>query len=296
MKIFLSFSLLLLVLGSPLCAQQKLKRRPGTTDVRGPAHTVRIEHTEFTTSDGKTVEEPRVLRVITEYSEDGTAVQTRQFDPATALLLHQLDETYDVAGRLLEARYYNRDGTPNSRQTRTYDDGGRLSEITAFRPDGARLSLTVYQYSPEQNTSETTMYDPNGLVTGHATHKASVVGERTPGEDLRERRTEALSYNAAGAVRIQSSIKTNPDHSQEFRAEDSNGTFQRSVSKTTGQGQTEEISYGSDGRILKRTKRTTELDSYGNVKKVLTSVAVGDSENFVPTEAFYWTVTYYAKD
>jgi hypothetical protein len=295
-KIFLSLSLLLLVLVGQLCAQQKLKPRPGNSGVFGPAHTVKIERTKFTTINGQPVEGPRVLQTIIEYSEDGTAVHSQQYDPANGLLLNMIDETYDEGERLLETRFCNRDGTLSLRQTRTYDASHRLSEITSFRPNGARLSHTVYQYSPEQNVSETTTYDPNGLVTGRSTGKTSVVGERTPGEDLRESRTEAFSYNAAGAVRIQSSIKTNRDHSQEFRVEDSNGTSQRSVNKTIGNGQTEEIRYGSDGSILKRTRRTRELDSYGSLKQDLMSVAIGESETFVPTEAFYFTVTYYGKD
>lgn len=295
MKIFLSLSLLLVLVGT-LCAQQKLKPRPGTGAVLGPAHTVKIEHTKFTTINGKPVEGPRALQTIIEYSEDGTAVHSQQFDPANGLLLNVVDETYDEDGRLLEARHYNREGRLNSRHTRTYDGSHRLSEITAFRTDGSVLSRTVYQYSTEQNVSETTIYDRNGLVTGRSTGKASVVGERTPGEDVRERRTEAFSYNAGGAVRIQSSMTTNPDRSQELRVEDSNGTFQRSLNKTIGKGQTEEISYGSDGAILKRTRRTRELDSHGTLKQDLMSVAIGESETFVPTEAFYLTVTYYGKN
>ena len=295
MKRFVTLSLLLLTTLTPLLAQQKLIRRPGTSGVFGPARTVTMEQAKFSKINGELVEGPRVLQAVTNFSEDGLSVKSSHYDPSNGVLLNTADQTYDEGGRLLEARYYDPSGKLTSRIVHTYDSQHRLSEVTSFRSDGALTSRTVYQHSAAENTSETTMYDRDGLVTGHSTHKISVVGERTPGEDRRERRTESLTYNAAGAVRIQSSITTNPD-SQEFRLERSDGSVDRTVTKSNGKAGSEQTTYARDGSIVSRNRYQNEFDSFGNLKKATSFVASGDSDNFQPTHVLYWTITYYGKD
>lgn len=294
MKAILALSLVLITATSPLSAQQKPKRRPGALALLGPVRTVRIEHATVTNLNGELVEGPRVLKMTVAFSEDATnRVQSIYQNGA---LTFRIAETYDPDGRLLELKEFDRMGVLKTRSVNTYDTKNRLLERLSFRADGSMSSRVVYQRQGEQIQTEATNYDEHGGVVRVTTATVTVVGQPTPGEDLRERRIESFSYSADGTVRGQSSIASRPDGSQEYKRERSNGDWERAVSAPRGKNASEQIIYNRDGSTLNREHRTTEVDSYGNVVKMTRFVAEGDSQNFEPVEVTYWTMTYFGKD
>jgi hypothetical protein len=289
MKIILAFSLILLTATAPLLAQQKLKRRPGTLYVLGPARTIRIERVKITSINGEFVEGPRVLITTVAFSEDGTnVVGTNHREDGR--LVGRTAETYDPDGRLLEAKSFDGGGVLKTHLVNTYDAKKHLIEFVTFRGDGSMSIHAICQYQGEQKHCETTAYDNRGGVQRVTNADLTVVGQPTAGEDLRERRSDVRSYGVDGIISTRSSIASKPDGNQEYKLERSDGTWQRAVN--TPEGTT---NYDRDGSILSRQRAASEYDSYGNLLKITKLVAKGDSQNFAPTEVTYRTITYYGK-
>lgn len=295
MKLILTLSIVLFTATSPLLAQQKLKRLPENMSLLGPVRTVRMERAAITNINGESVEGPRILVMTAAYNEDGTRLVRANFNE-NGSLANRMVETYEADGRLLESGFYNSGGTLTARLVNTYDTNRQLIEQVTFRGDGSMSTRTVKQRLGDQLQTEMTIYDLHGGVDRVITTNVTAVGERTKGEDLRERRLESTSYNAQGAVRTQGSITSNSDGSQEFKQERSDGTKRRSINVPNGRNGSDLITYNPDGSMLSRERRVNEFDSNGSLVKMTLSVAKGDSQTFVPTQVTYWTVTYYGKD
>jgi len=254
-----------------------------------------MERATITNINGEFVEGPRVLVTTLAFNVDGTRLVKANYHE-NGSLANRIVESYEPDGRLLEAQVYDSFGVLTSRLVNTYDNNKLLIEQVTFRGDRSMSSRTVKQRQGDQLQTEVTLYDPHGGVDRMSKSNVTVVGQRTPGEDRRERRMESLSYSAQGTTRSQGSIISNSDGSQEFKQERSDGTQRRTVNIAIGKNGNDFVTYNPDGTILSRERRVSEFDANGSLVKTTLSVAKGDSQTFEPSQVTYWTVAYFSKD
>jgi hypothetical protein len=152
-----------------------------------------------------------------------------------------------------------------------------------YRADGSIVHRTTFHRIGNNMESETVGYDAKGLIIN-----------QTKGTfDLRTHQSQAVSVNAGGTIQTQTGITDNPDGSQEFRVDRSNGEFQREVQGRVRNGTSERVIYNRDGTVRGTERFIREFDSHHNLIKTTHLMAKGDSTDFEPVDITYRTITYY---
>jgi hypothetical protein len=282
MKRFVTLSLVLLTTLTPLFAQQKAKRRPGNFEVFGPVQSLREEHVDFKIEGDQLVEGPRELFMIINYDDDGTRLEQTMYH---GVQTSKTIDIYDTNNRMLERQQFDRRDVLTSRTIHTRDEQGRLSESVSYRGDGSVSMRSVYRRNGRTEQVETTMFDPKGAVVRTNT--------ATNNQDRSGLQSDRVSSDFARSISTHTSLINKPDGTQEFKEVGSAGNFRHETWVAEKDGRSERVAYNPDGTILKRYRFERELDSYGNIVKATTSVAIGDSIEFKPTTIVYRTYTYY---
>ena len=285
MKYCAILMLTLLTIVAPLLAQQKLKRRPGVFQAFGPVQSIREEQVTFKIETGQLIEGPRELFMIIIYSEDGTRLEQTIYHGTQA---SKTIEIYDANNRTLERQQFDRHDVLTSKTVLTRDEQGHLSEAVSYRGDGSVSLRSIYRRNGKIEQVETTAYDPRGAVLRSTT--------ATNNQDRSGLQSNRITYDAERSVGIQTSLNNNPNGTQEYRESGTNGTYRHETWGADKDGRGERVEYNKEGTVLKRSRFDRELDSYGNIVKVTTSVAIGDSIAFKPTSITYRTFTYYGAD
>ena len=272
----------LIIITSASAGAQQETRRPGFFVVYGPAHTIRDERVALQNENGTLTEGPRVLLMTLTFNEDGTRQESTVYQP-TGEINHRRIDLYEPDGRITETSVFGANDTLQGRSVTLYDDQKQRSEIVMYRADGSIVHRTTFHRTGNNMESETVGYDAKGLII-----------DQTKGTlDLRTRQSQVISVNAGGTIQTQQGITDNPDGSQEFRADRSNGEFQREVSGPARNGTSDRVIYNRDGTVRSTERLISEFDSHRNLIKTTHLTARGDSTEFEPVDITYRTITYY---
>jgi hypothetical protein len=263
---------------------QTEKRLPGTTGAVGPVKTIRIERATFTKQNGAAVEGPRVLERTFDINEDGTKQESVVY-ATTGQVVQRSVETYEPDGRVTEAKFFRGNGALARRVVTLYDDQKRRTEMVVYGPDDAVVSRTTFRQTDNKLEMEGVAYDARGAI----------INQSKSSTDLKTRQMETTSVTPTGVIQTQSSSTKQPDGSQEYRREGSNGEFERLTTKGDGPGALNQVIYNRDGTIKSRERLLHEYDAHHNIIKTVHLSAQGDAGEFEPVEVTYRTFTYYEK-
>jgi hypothetical protein len=147
---------------------------------------------------------------------------------------------------------------------------------------------SVYRRNGKTEQIETTIFDPKGAVLRTSTALNN--------QDRSGLQSDRVGFDGAHSISTHTSLVNKQDGTQEYKEAGSAGNFRHETWVAEKDGHSERIAYNPDGTILKRYRFDRELDSYGNIVKATTSVAIGDSIEFKPTSITYRTFTYYSKE
>jgi uncharacterized protein YxeA len=161
--------------------------------------------------------------------------------------------SYSEDGKRSEHEYYAEDGRLRRRYVHVFDDAGRLIEQEIY--DGS-----------------------NSLV-------AKIVSKPDAGE--------VLSYGSDGSIQQRVVTVRGENGATETRTYDASGALLRRAVLERVEGGAVEKTYDASGRLRGETTARRERDSRGNPVKSVMYVWDDAAGDFVPSEVFYYTVTYY---
>lgn len=186
--------------------------------------------------------------------------------------------SYSEDGRRSEYEKYAADGTPRGRAVSVYDDAGRRVEYS-FYSEGDRLVSRVISKPDE---GEDLYYDGDGTL-----RRRVVAVPRGDGT------TDVRVYNRAGALERAWVAKSGRGDGTLYRPPVVKGDGGATVSAAgPGVKESESVVVKPDGTRL-RARERRERDEHGNPLKLVRYVWDGAAGDFVPSEVFYFTVTYY---
>jgi hypothetical protein len=276
--------LALIILMSVSVRAQQEPRRPGMFPIYGPVHTIRDSRATVTKENGTVVEGPRALLMTLTYNEDGTRQESTLYQP-TGEIIHRRVEVYELDGRITERTIFRATDQLEGRTVTRYDDQKQRTEVITYRADGSITNRTTFHRNGDKLQSESLGYDPNGVI----------ISQTRATSDLKTHQAESLSNNPRGAIQTQTGFINNPDGSQEYRVERSNGDFQRKVTRGTKEA-IERVIYNRDGTVRSTERLVREFDSHDNMIKTTRLSAKGDSKDFETVDIFYRSITYYQKN
>lgn len=185
--------------------------------------------------------------------------------------------SYSEDGKRREEETYAVEGRPRGRTVTLYDDAGRTVGYSRYSESGQLIGKTIRK--PDEG--ETLIYYGDGTL-----RQRSVAAPRGDGT------TEVRVYNAYGAL----------EQTLVYESGKGDGTLYRPpVVKRDGMTvstagprvkEYESVVVKPDGTRL-RTRERRERDEHGNGVKLVRCVWDADARDFVPTEVFYLTITYY---
>ena len=152
-----------------------------------------------------------------------------------------------------------------------------------YRADGSIVHRTTFHRTGNNLESESVGYDAQGLI----------ISQSKGTNDLRTHQAQSISVDTRGAIETQQGVTNNPDGSQEFRVDRSNGEFQREVQGPVRDGTSDRVGYNRDGTVRGTDRFISELDSHHNLIKTTHLTAKGDSKDFELVDITYRTITYY---
>jgi len=286
MRKYFAISLALIALASLARPQEPPQPRhlPGPYEFYGPIHTFREKCVSFTLVNGKPVEGTRCLTLDATFNEDGTKQEKTLY--FNGQIMNRSEQSYDPDGRLLETRDFRTDQGLDKRTVNVYDDQKQLIEQITYRPDNSVLQRRTIRRDGQESQIETTAFDSQGRISSQiSAHK-----------DLKTGRADYISITPGETIQDHEYTMRNPDGSQEYRSENSNGFSYRYVIVDDGPGRSDRIVYNQDGTIKERVRTLREFDSYHNQIKETELTAMGDSAEFRLTKITSRSITYYPKD
>jgi antitoxin component YwqK of YwqJK toxin-antitoxin module len=184
MKKLLGMMLFSLLSIQVMNAQARVERE--IDGLRGAVKSARIERTEISQIEGRSVEKPRVLESLITYDEKGNKIEELRYDYKGSLaekMVFSRDDkgrqvkisykpdgkmeskwvfTFDDKGKLTGGTAYNPDGTVKLKMERIFDASGRLIEASMHNPDGSLMNKTLFKYDAEGKPTEQAVYDAVG--------------------------------------------------------------------------------------------------------------------------------------
>src|SRR5919206_1097260 len=277
-RLLLSLALILTASASAFAQQaRRLELRYGDLFV-GPVHTARVERAQYVKQDGALVEGPRKLAFAVSYSEDGKSRDYETYGGDGTLHGRNV-VVYDDAGRRVEQKFYSGGGDLVARIVSKPDEG----EVLNYHGDG-RLRQRIVTVRREDGTKEVKFYNGDGTLYGTSIIKSGdgALASKSFDENGTLRGETASQSGALGA------------HVQEEQRYDSIGapSGRTVLTANSGASEFEAVVVKPDGAQL-RTRETRERDARGNPVKSIKYVWDDAAGDFVPTEVFYYTVTYY---
>ena len=112
--------------------------------------------------------------------------------------------------------------------------------------------------------------------------------------DLKSNRTQSVAEDATRVTR-EDVATTNTGDGRLTERQIDGGPPQREMIRDIPKNNSEVVRYNPDGSVKSRERSTREFDAHGNMIKTVSSVAIGDSENFQPTFVTYRTIEYFEK-
>ena len=277
-RLLLSLALTLAASASVFAQQAGgLERRNGDLFV-GPVRTARAERAVYVKQDGALVEGPRRLTFAVSYSEDGRRRDYENYTEDGAMRARNLI-VYDERGRMVEQYYYAGRANLIAKIISKPDEG----EVLNYTGDGS-LRQRVVTVAREDGTKEVKIYNGDGTLYGTSVVKSG------------DGAMASKSFDGNGTLRGETAMQSGAGgaHVREEQRYDSVGAPTGRTVSTAGPGakEYESVVVKPDGTQL-RTRETRERDERGNPVKSIRYVWDDAAGDFVPTEVFYFTVTYY---
>ena len=267
-----------LTLSAP-ARQRSVEFRQGDA-MRGPVKSVRIEHAAFARADGRLVEGPRRLTVVSTYTPDGRRKEYEGYAPDGTLrqkYVYVYDDagnevemsSFDVKGKLLTRRVshpslgeeltYDGEGKLRERRVVVRGPDGKLSEVLLYDGEGALKERSVN--ARDDKTSVWSTYRADGSLARRDEHTLNYGGPH---------RTESKTYAPDGSVagrrvsNVDAAVK-------ELRASEARG----------------------DAAPRRQTRETREYDARGNLSKLSAYKWDDEAGDYEPYSVTYYTVEYY---
>jgi hypothetical protein len=275
----LLFVPLLFTLTLSASARQRSVEFRQSDAMRGPVKSVRIEHATFGRVDGRLVEGPRRLSVVSNYTPDGKRMEYAGYAPDGAL-------------RQRYVRLYDDDG--NEVEMSSFDAGGKLlmrrvylpatGETLTYNADGSLRDRRVVVKGPGGGLVETRVYDGGGALLERSVNerddKTSVWSTYSADGSLKKREEHSLDYG--GPHRTESRTFA-PDGSVAGRRVATSDAATTDLRATEVKG----------GAPPRETRRTIEYDSRKNLRKVIDYRWSAEAKDYEPYSVAYYTVEYY---
>ena len=280
MKKLLSALLLSLSLSAFASAQQRAVEFRQGDAFKGPVKRARIERATFSRVDGRLVEGPRSLVVVSTYTPDG---KRKEY------------EGYAPDGTLRQRYVYVYDDAGNQVEMSSFDGGGKLLMMKVYRPatgetltyngDGSLRERRVVINRPDGTQAETHLYDGGGALRERAVNerdgKTSVWSTYGADGALKRRDVHALNYGG-------------PHHTESKTYAPDGSVAGRRVSDVDAAvsdlRETEERGGGGSPR---KTRETREYDSRRNLTKLVNFSWNAETGEYEPAAVSYYTVEYY---
>lgn len=279
MKRVLFVSLLFTLSLSAEARQRSIEFRQGDA-FQGPVKSARIEQATFSRVDGRLVEGPRRLSVVSTYTPDGKRMEYVGYAPDGTLrqrFVHLYDDdgnevetsSFDGAGKLLMKRAY----LSATGEELTYDGDGKLRErrVVVKRADGTQAETQVYDGSGA--LLERSVNERDGKTSVWSTYRADGSLKRRDEHSLDyggPHRTESKSYAPDGTA-AGHRVATSDAASRDLRATETKG----------------------DGRPPRATRETREYDSRRNLSKIVNYRWNAETGEYEPFSVSYYTIEYY---
>ncbi|HLA11744.1 MAG TPA: hypothetical protein VJ023_14245 [Pyrinomonadaceae bacterium] len=285
---------------APSANPQSMPDKEATYALAGPVRTVRMESATLIEKGRQYVEGPRVLNTTVLFNEDGNRTELGIYDEQGSLVrrivskfdgkrlteflnydgagrmwLRGVDD-YDEAGRLKKKATYNGDGSLRSQTTLKRNDRGQVIEVTKHEANGTLLDKSIYKFDSrgELQSVDRSIYREDGSLSSKQSH------------DVREKRTETVSYEKDGTV-AGKSVRVN----QQITEYAPDGSLRRNTFIFNPGRLPERVTYSSDGNSNKQSPVPDEIDVHGNWTKL--TEWVSDAQGTRPIKVHYRTITYY---
>ena len=271
-----------LVLAFPLSAsarQKAVEFRQGDA-FRGPVRSARIEHATFSRVDGRLVEGPRRVTVVSTYAPDGKRREDEGYAP-DGTLRDRYVHVYDDAGNEVEMSKF--DGRGDLQMKRVYLPA--TGETLTYNGDGSLRERRVVIKRPDGTQAETHVYDGSGALLERSVNerdaKASVWSTYRADGSLKKQDVHSLNYGGP--------------HRTETKTYAADGSVAgRRVSDVdAGVSDLRATDERSDGGPPRKTRETREYDSRRNLSKLTNFRWNAEAGEYEPTSVSYITITYY---
>jgi hypothetical protein len=273
--LLLSFSLSILASGQ----ERSVEFRQGDA-LRGPVKVARVERATFSRVDGRLVEGPRSLVVVSTYTPDGKRKEYEGYAP-DGTLRQRYVYVYDDAGKQVEMSSFGGGGKllmrkvsdPPLGEELTYDGEGKLRErrVVIKRADGTLAEIQIYdgggalvERSVNERDSKTSVwstYGADGKLKKRDVHALNYGGPH---------RTESKTYAPDGSV-VGRRVSDVDAAVSDLRATEERG----------------------GGGAPRKTRETREYDSHRNPTKLTSFSWNAETGEYEPASVSYYTVEYY---
>lgn len=280
-----------------------------TYGFKGAVRTVISEETKYENRSGRRVEGPRKISSKFAFDVDGFFLEDVRYigDGRKSVTSYEKGKTTDTV--------YAADGSIESKEVTTLGEGQRITGITYYDRQGALTHKKIYRYEADRPLGietysadmtllqkEIYVYNSRGLsAIEQYDGEGTLLDRRSYESEIRDNRSESLSYDADGTYRgkIVSPVFTDGPKGRisERLYYSANGSLERrEVFTESEDGRiAERAAYKSDGSLDYKWRAVYEYDSYGNWTKETkeTWVTKNGKSFFEPTYVTYRTITYY---
>lgn len=282
----------------------------------GAVQSVKTEVAEFTTKDGKSVENARMPVQTTTYDTRGNRMKQVDFN-RDGSVAQTIVYTYDAEGRRLGYEDYMPGLSTARKHVYVLDASGKRVEYKIIQPTGAAADEKyLYKYDASGNRIAEELY-----------HKTSLISRNENSYDTQGRLISQTIYNPDGSVssRIQNAMAADGKPTQRTRYDgelltykvrytydskgklvelETVGSYVETDSSTEGlitgkvvyvyKGKDqpkETLIFNPDGSL--REKIVVDYDSQGNWTKRTHRVPSGQNGKEIPQQIEYRTITYH---
>ena len=276
----LLFALFLFALPLSASARQKsVEFRQGDA-IRGPVRSVRIERATFSRVDGRLVEGPRHLVVLSTYTPDGKRKEYEGYAP-DGTLRDRYVHLYDDAGNEVEMSKF--DGRGDLQMKRVYLPAA--GETLTYNGDGSLRERRVVLKRADGTQAETQVYDGSGALKERSVNerdaKTSVWSTYNADGSLKKRDVHALNYGGPHRTETQTYAPDGSVAGRRVSDVDAGVTDLRATAERGG------------GGPPRKTRETREYDSRRNLSKLVNFSWNAETGEYEPVAVSYYTIEYY---
>lgn len=219
----------------------------------------RVTQEDFYSVDGK-----MYMKEIYSYNAEGHLTEQASYSVNPTFYNGKTVIKCDAVGRWIEAADYDFDGAPGMKQTLTYDAQGRVIEETDYLNPRDIEVKTIHRYNLKGQEVEELSYPHGAFLGSRDRYTYDTIGNRI--------RNERWLYDARGTVT-----------GKWVGVYDAKGN------------ETDDLSYGPDGRVKRHETSIYEFDAIGNWTKqtVKKYVVQGGKAELAEMKVRYQTVAYY---